>query len=695
MQKRALRAMRAPQIPQSRSRFRSSIVICAPQWGQTLAAPGKGAPHEEQCSVTASRLGFMSMADRSYTLTIMRRSGLLALLVLLAIPGGCVFAQAAVAPAEAKPVAAPARPSVLIVTLDTTRADALGCYGAPEWATPNLDALARRGVRFATARAPAPITAPAHATIFTGLYPFQHGVRDNGTFVLRDDVQTLAERLKAADYATAAVPAAIVVDSTFGLNQGFDHYFDPEQNDMQVGDETESRNADEVVDVAMKHLATLAPDARFFLWVHFFDAHYPYTPPQDLIAAHPFEPPTKGRGQLVAQQKHLYQLEVARVDRALGRLLKALDRFGGAQNVLTIVVGDHGEGLGQHGEATHAALVYDATLRVPFLIAHPSLPQGRVVEPAVSTIDVTPTLLALLGLPADGTSGADLAPLWRGEKLAHERLLYFENCATWFTSGWAPLYGCIDGRFKTILGPQIRVFDVEADREEKQDLVEQQEDVVERAKEQLAALADETFHPSRHEPTAAELERLRQLGYPATGESARRDGFVPPGWQPKRALSPEQGLENTRRFTQANVLWRQGKRDDALATLLALVNDEPENAHYAEIAAALLAESGRAAEGLPLARRATELAENFGNRSTLVACLLALGKTEEALTEVTITVERFPRLMPARFTIAKLLIDRGRKADAVPHLELFLREWSGDAPTRAQAQALLDQARKG
>jgi len=227
MQKRALRAMRAPQIPQSRSRFRSSIVICAPQWGQTLAAPGKGAPHEEQCSVTASRLGFMSMADRSYTLTIMRRSGLLTLLVLLAIPGGCVFAQSAVAPAEAKPVAAPARPSVLIVTLDTTRADALGCYGAPEWATPNLDALARRGVRFATARAPAPITAPAHATIFTGLYPFQHGVRDNGTFVLRDDVQTLAERLKAADYATAAVPAAIVVDSTFGLNQGFDHYFDP------------------------------------------------------------------------------------------------------------------------------------------------------------------------------------------------------------------------------------------------------------------------------------------------------------------------------------------------------------------------------------------------------------------------------------------------------------------------------------
>jgi arylsulfatase A-like enzyme len=602
-------------------------------------------------------------------------------------------------PPTAERPAAPAqpRPSVLLVTLDTTRASALGCYGAPEWSTPNLDALARRGVRFESARAPAPVTMPAHATILTGLFPFEHGVRDNGTFVLASEVLTLAERLKQAGWVTAAVPAAMVVDSTYGLAQGFDRYFDLSQKEFSIEEDGQARPGEEVTRIATTWLKTLKPDARFFLWVHYFDSHYPYAPPEDLVAAHPFEKPEGARPVEVnaALQRHLYQLEVAEVDRQVATLLGALDRFGGAEQVITIVVGDHGEGLGQHGEATHAALVYDATLRVPFLIAHASLPKGKVVVPAVSTVDVAPTLLALLGLDAAGTSGADLAPLWSDRPLASERPLYFENCATWFTSGWAPLYGVVVGDFKTIRGPQVRVFDVARDPDEKQDVAADHPEVVSEAAALLQDLAQRTIAAPRHVPDAAELEGLASLGYLATNESSRRDSLVPPGWQPKEALTPEQGLGNTRRFTEANRLWKVGKKKEGAEALAALAEEEPQNAHYAQIAAALLSELGRHAEALPLAIRANQLAETPGSLVTVGACLLALGRKDEAFDLLNYTVKRYPRLMPPRLSLAQLMLDRNQWRPAAEQLEIFLAGFEGDPKTRQRAQQLLARARTG
>ncbi len=692
--------MRAPQVAQIRSRSRSSIVISASQWPQAVALDGNGAPQEEQWSVTASRLRFASIASRSYTLPAMderdrptrgapglsRAAGALVAAVAFA---GCERRD------EIQKAADPPsfRPSVLVITLDTTRADALGCYGGPAWATPALDAIARRAVRFRMARAPAPLTLPAHATIFTGVYPFQHGVRDNGTFVLGESAWTLAERLKEAGWQTAAVPGALVVDSSYGLAQGFDRYFDLPQRDYSLTDEGHSRTASEVAAIATSYLQSLPADARFFLWVHFFDAHYPYEPPADLLAAHPFEAKGKRRDQRAAEQRHLYQLEVAAIDREVGKIVAALDRFGGAEEVVTIVVGDHGESLGQHGEATHSALVYDATLQVPLLIAHRSLPHGRLVEPSVSTVDVAPTILSLLGLPTDGTSGADLAPLWSDRPFEPSRPLYFENCATWFTSGWAPLFGVVEGRFKTIVGPQVRVFDVAADPDETKDVAADHPELVESARARLESFAAETLAAERRAPDAAELEALARLGYGQSEASSRREGRVVPGWQPKEALTPEQGLENTRRFTQANELWRKGEREKGIALLLELVASEPENAHYAEIAASLLSQLGRNAEALPLARRAAELAENVGNLSTLGACLLALGKKDEAFAQITYTVKRFPRLLPARYSLAMLLIERGRPGDAIEHLEYFLKVYEGGPEARAQAQALLDRAR--
>jgi arylsulfatase A-like enzyme len=624
-------------------------------------------------------------------------------------------APAAASPPPAAPTASAWRPDVVVVTLDTTRADALGCYGGPEWATPTLDALAARGVRFQEARTVAPLTLPAHSTIFTGVTPFQHGVRDNGTFVLSPTAHTLAERLKEAGYRTAAVPAAFVVDSSFGLAQGFDDYFDLRQRDVVAGDvEGTSRNATEVTELALGWLAKAPRTAPFLLWVHYFDAHFPYQPPADLLEKHPPPDDPKQKGGAKRNARHLYELEVANVDRELARLLAALERRSGAGETLVVVVGDHGEGLGEHSEASHGALVHDATLRVPLLLAQRRF-APQVVDAPVSSVDVTPTLLALLGLPADGTTGADLAPLFDGSKrpFTPTRDVYFETCGTWFTSGWGPLYGLLlDGRWKFVAGRTARLFDLANDRGEEHDVAGDHDDLVERGKERLAELAQQTIAASRHDLSSDEARKLAAMGYVQREGGSRRDDLAPPGWQPKEALTPEQGLERTRRFAQANLLWQQGRRDEGMKLLLDLVHDEPENAHYAEIAAALLFESHRAADALPLARKAVDLAPNVGNRSTLLVCLIALGHTDEAIAVAKGTVEQWPRTLPARVHLARLLLAKSEattsspqeaeaakqsRAQAVEQLEFVLEATKDDAAMaqlRAEATKLLESARK-
>lgn len=595
----------------------------------------------------------------------------------------------------APPASAAWRPNVLVVTLDTTRADALGCYGATHGYTPTLDALAARGIRFAAARAPTPVTMPSHATIFTGSYPFQHGVRDNGTFVLGDGAVTLAERLRDAGYATAAIPAAFVVDSSFGLAQGFERYDDLSLAQSASGGEGEERSADEVVERAQAFLAAHDPSRPFFLWTHFFDPHFPYAPPAALQAAHPFDDQPQKKGNTRAKLRHLYELELAHLDAQFAQLLAALEPFGGAAETLIVVVGDHGEGLGDHGEASHATFVYDSTLAVPLLIAHARLPAGRVVDTAVSSVDVTPTVVALLGLPQEGTFGAPLAPLWEGAPFEPQRAIYFENCSTWFTSGWAPLFGVVEGRWKTIVGPEIRLFDVVADPDEKRDVAAAHPEIVEAARARLADYAEQTLAAARHAPDADELAALQRLGYVQSSESSRRGGLAPPGWQPKGALTPEQGLANQKRFTEANQLWQRGQKGEAIEQLLALAREEPENSHYAEIAAALLYEMGRAAEALPLVERAVELSENVGNRATLAACLFAVGRKEESLQALAATVEKFPRTVSARFSWARALLDAGRREEALAALAPLEQQLPADAPLRAQLEALQRRARGG
>src|SRR5437870_3655267 len=294
-----------------------------------------------------------------------------------------------------------AGPNLLLVTIDTLRADHVGVYGAANARTPTLDTLAARGVRFEHAQSPVPLTGPSHATILTGLYPPVHGVRDNIVFPLDARHQTLATRLKAAGYRTAAFVGAYPVAAAFGFRQGFDT-FSENFNESPVPGAGAQRPANEVVDDALGWLAGPGP-GPFFVWMHLYDPHAPYDPPE------PYRTDFAGR---------LYDGEIAFADAQLGRLFAWLRSSGHEEDTVVAVLADHGESLGEHGELTHAVLIYEATLHVPFLLAGPGVPRGTTLPARVTTVDVAPTLLRLLGRePTAEMTGRDLRAAFRGQPL--------------------------------------------------------------------------------------------------------------------------------------------------------------------------------------------------------------------------------------------------------------------------------------
>ncbi len=339
--------------------------------------------------------------------------------------------------------------NVLLISSDTTRADRIACYGNRQIQTPAIDGLARQGVLFTQAITPVPITLPGHASMLTGLDPPRHGVRSNGLFRLREGVETLASRLGANGYATGAVIGAFVLDAKFGLNRGFASYDD----DLSGGESPtiygyRERRAGSVNEAAIAWIRQHAKE-KFFCFVHYFDPHFPYTPP----------PPWD---QQYAQNP--YDGEIAYVDSQVARLMAALDELDMRGRTLVIFTSDHGESLGEHGERTHAVFIYDATQRVPLIFsAPPPFPQNRIVKRQVGTVDIAPTVLAVLGVPPlerpDGISL--LAPPEAGL-----RSMYIESIYPKLSHHWAPLLGVRRADYKFIHAPKPELYDLRADPHE-------------------------------------------------------------------------------------------------------------------------------------------------------------------------------------------------------------------------------------
>ena len=451
---------------------------------------------------------------------------------------------------------------------------------------PALTRLADRGVSFRRARSVVPLTLPAHVSIMTGVRPSTHGVRENGVHRFEGSPPPLAVRLRALGYATAAFVGAFVLDRRFGLDAGFDTYDDQVPRDPSATDQLEAeRRGDLVVDRALEWLDTQRPGATaYFLWVHLYDPHTPYAPPPDFLA--------RAEGSA-------YDGEVLFADAQLARLLAAVDSRGERERTIVAVTGDHGESLGEHGEATHGLLLYEAALRVPLVMAGPQLVPAPRDEP-VTLLDVAPTLLARAGVEVGDTDGADLL----SGRSAADREMYAETDYP-HAAGWSPLRALAQGRWKMIASDEMELYDLEADSAEARNVAAERASTARAMSARLDELSRAGRTPQVSRPSADSLERLRALGYVA--------GSTPPA-RPGAGANPARHVAAWVRFEQALGLLARHQAADAEPALRALAREFPDAPIFQSTWAQAISASGQPRRALQIYR---QLVQRWGTDPVL------------------------------------------------------------------------------
>ena len=451
-------------------------------------------------------------------------------------------------------IARDANRNVLLVTIDTLRGDALGSYGGTAQ-TPNLDRLASRGARFLFAHAHAVLTLPSHASILTGLYPYEHGIRDNTGFRVRQNEVTLAGRLKAQGFATGAFVSAFPLDQRYGLHAGFDTYDDAIS---EVGKTTEiavpERRADTTVTSAVRWIS--GQTGKWFGWVHVFDPHAPYKPPPDWQQRYPND---------------AYAAEVAWTDFALGPLFDRLEKE--PRPTVVVVTADHGESLGEHGEMTHGIFAYEATLHVPLIIAEiqpgATPARGLTVSTAARHIDIVPTVLDAIGSGATASDVAGASLLSNGDRASHD-VSYFESMMPVLARGWAPLRGVLQGREKYIDLPIAELYDLADDPREQRNHAAAR---TERRTVMLNLLRGFNMEPPGQpaEEAAGARDRLRALGYASGSPAPGRDRYTEAD-DPKRLIELDQMLH------RASDAFQAGRPADAIGLYQQVIARRPDTA---------------------------------------------------------------------------------------------------------------------
>ncbi len=633
------------------------------------------------------------------------------LVFLLALVALCSFGAARALDQSVRP----ARPNVLLVTIDTLRADRLGCYGYSAAHTPVLDALAQGGVRFKDVTAHVPLTLPAHVSIMTGRYPSAFGMRINGAATLPASVPTLATRFKRAGYATGAFIASLILDRAYGLAEGFDVY----NEDMEVNGSRNialsemQRPAEQVVKAANAWIVTASKP--WFAWVHLFDPHRPYEPPPRFLAlAH-------GRP---------YDGEIAYADSALKALFDRVDR----RSTFVVVTGDHGESLGDHGEEDHGYFLYDATLKVPLIVAGPGL-RPRVVDEQVRSVDIAPTIDALAGVASPGDyDGRSLLPLARGDVRGGDILpSYAESALPRLHFGWSDLKSIRVGEWKYIAAPKPELYDLRTDPGETHNIVAEKATVAGRLASELGQLSARAAgggsQPRAVQPDPEAVRRLQALGYvgsfaPAGSGNSQEDpkdrvadyrayrqsfnqalGALERN-QPQRAVALFKQLlsKNVRAFEAhlylGNAYAAMNRWDEALGEYAAASQLNPELASVHFEAAKVLSQKGQATEAIAEAREGlTREPQSFYGRYTLGVIYQKAGRYADASAEFTRAValnDREPRAHAAlaetsvrlgAWDVARAecekMVALGYKV-AVAHYNLgFIAERGGD---RAEAE---------
>ena len=568
----------------------------------------------------------------------MSRRHLVAAVVLLA--GGAAWWQVERVPAS------PPAPNILLITLDTTRADRLGAYGYAPAHTPNLDRLAREGVLFEHARTATPTTLPAHVSLLTGRYPSVHGVRNNGV-PLSETVPTLASALHDGGYRTAAFISSFVLDRRFGLARGFDHYDDSLGASPGVAAEQVERRGDRTAAAAEQWLAGVP--APFFAWIHLYDPHDPYDAP----------PPFR---ESFAEQP--YDGEIAFADSVVGTLVASLEQRGLASTTLVAVIGDHGESLGDHGEATHGMFVYESAMRVPAILRWPGhLPSGRRVAPLVRAIDLAPTLMELAGMPRmAGIEGESLMPVVRGET-AGPGSAYGETYFPLLFMNWSPLRSIQDDRWKYIEAPEPELYDLAADPGEQTNLATRDPArlaALRRALDLTAAARPEA--PPGAVPNRETVEKLASLGYIGT----------PAALRPAEALKrpdPKKMIGIFNRLRLANTALVEGRLDEAAGIARDTLAADRGNAFAMLIVAKAEMAQGRYHEAAGHFRGYLgHVPTSADAHQWLAICHLQLGDEAAALREVDAALAIDPRFGDAHQLRGDLLSVSGQADEAMREL---------------------------
>jgi arylsulfatase A-like enzyme/Tfp pilus assembly protein PilF len=547
--------------------------------------------------------------------------------------------------------------NLVVVTLDTTRADRIGCYGAKDVATPHLDALAAGGVRFDAAVSPMPLTLPAHCTLFTGLLPGAHGVRDNGGFKLAPEHVTLAEVLQQRGFATGGFVSAFVLDHRWGIAQGFDRYYDDfdlkQEEKLSMGEI--QRPGNETLDHALQWIRDVK-DKRFFAWVHLYDPHAPYDPPE------PYKSRYAGRP---------YDGEIAWTDSLVGRLADELNRLDLTRKTVIAVMADHGESLGEHGEHGHGYFVYEQVTHVPFVLTTPySGTRGRVVDAVVRSVDLAPTVLDLLGFPgALPGAGTSVVPLIGGAGGAPGDG-YSESYYARFHYGWSELRAVRTKRWHFIESPKAELYDLTADPGETANVASRELSTVERLRSSLTEFERQSIAKLAATAPVEEdeetLRKLASLGY--VGGTSVADGT---SW--RDLPDPKDRLPIYDRMGHIRTLVKDGKEEDAIALLESVLKEAPEviDAYYTLGNCYLKKKMfDKAAEyyRATLAKRPDHDYAMIGLADTLVA----EGRIDEAIAGYEHFLKSDPKNGQILYRLAQVELDAGRDDGAAANFRKTL-----------------------
>ena len=548
----------------------------------------------------------------------------------------------------------PSKPNVLLITIDTLRADYLSCYNKTKVETPNIDRMASEGLLFSRAFAHNVLTLPSHINILTGTYPFSHGVRDNVGFRLGEEALLISEILKDKGYKTAAFIGAFPLDDRFGLNQGFDVYDDfygdtPQLNKLFFVE----RPAEKVIDASLNWINAQA-EGVWFCWIHLFDPHIPYNPPPDIKKKYPSD---------------LYGGEVAYVDQQLGTLFKFFEREKYKDYPLIIITSDHGESLGEHGELTHGVFAYNSTLHIPLIIFQPKVfPKPKVIQKVVRHVDIAPTILDILSLKIPDTiQGRSLLPLVKHPSKWEEDWCYFENLSPNLNRNWAPLYGLIQENYKFISLPIPELYNLESDIEEKNNLATKEKRLLNKLKKDLDNLLSKEKHPvlARRLENRETLEKLRTLGYIAD----HLDG------PKKRNFSAEDDPKNLialdKKMQKGMIAFKEGMYKKAQILLEQIIEVKPDFVRVYEHLSYIYNEIGQTEKAVKLLERASRIIpDNPILITKLAVSLQEAGQLQRAKTMLEDLVRSYPQDVEILNFLGVTYWKLGNNQEA---LEVFLR----------------------